>query len=348
MTNLIKFILHRSPKSVGLTYQAKGFTLIELLVSVVLSGLVITPLFIFLLNILGSDSKEQAKATSDQEIQSALDYIAQDLEQAVYVYDNTGLTNTFTDDDDTSPGIQDQIPPVDGANLCPANHTCTPVLVFWKRQFLANTQAIGATDTVGTFTGGNDTFVFALVGYYLLQPNAGVDASPWSNVARIGRFEIRDGVPDISTGTFISQGRDVGFDLFNLEGSGTLDSKLKRWQKDAAAYTTAGVTNYPSRDILLDFVEVSNSTAPQPACGPREARIGNNGFFVCVEDETTIAARSPGEPPRDTTLAQVHIRGNALARIPQLFINTNYSDEQSIFFPLASVQIEGRGFLFTR
>ncbi|NET38290.1 MAG: prepilin-type N-terminal cleavage/methylation domain-containing protein [Cyanothece sp. SIO1E1] len=330
-----------------------GFTLIELLVSVILSGLVFTPLFLLAFNILGSDSREQAKATSEQEIQSALDYIAQDLEQAVYIYDNTGLTNTSTS---ATPGIQDQIPPADGANLCPANHICTPVLVFWKRQFLDSDQIIDGTNTVGDFTSsvnltsiGDDAFVFSLVGYYLLQPNPNIDATPWSDRARIGRFEIQDGIPTVG-GTF--PGRDSGFNPFNITGSGNLDTKLKSWQKASSDYTIPPdadpATNYPDRDVLLDFVEVSNSAAPQPACGPREDRIGSGGFFVCVEDETVIAALPPGEPLRNTTLARVYIRGNAAARVTQFFPDPDYSDDRSIFFPLASVQVEGRGFLFTQ
>jgi len=38
-----------------------------------------------MLNIMDSERKEQAKTTSEQELQSALDYIAGDLEQAVYI-----------------------------------------------------------------------------------------------------------------------------------------------------------------------------------------------------------------------------------------------------------------------
>jgi len=44
-----------------------------------------------MLNIMDSERKEQAKKTSEQELQSALDYIAGDLEQAVYIYDDDGL-----------------------------------------------------------------------------------------------------------------------------------------------------------------------------------------------------------------------------------------------------------------
>jgi len=43
-----------------------------------------------MLNIMDSERKEQAKTTSEQELQH-IDYIAGDLEQAVYIYDDDGL-----------------------------------------------------------------------------------------------------------------------------------------------------------------------------------------------------------------------------------------------------------------
>jgi len=84
-----------------------------------LVALVLTPLLTFMLNIMDSERKEQAKTTSEQELQSALDYIAGDLEQAVYIYDDDGLirNNSATPADS---GIKDQIPPTAPASGCNA------------------------------------------------------------------------------------------------------------------------------------------------------------------------------------------------------------------------------------
>jgi len=78
-------------KSQRIESESGGFTLTELLVAMLLVALVLTPLLTFMLNIMDSERKEQAKTTSEQELQSALDYIAGDLEQAVYIYDDDGL-----------------------------------------------------------------------------------------------------------------------------------------------------------------------------------------------------------------------------------------------------------------
>jgi hypothetical protein len=64
-----------------------------------------------------TDRKEQAKTASEQEIQAALNYISRDLDQAIFIYDGFGLDK-----------IKASLP-----NNIPGG---TPVLVFWKRNFL--------------------------------------------------------------------------------------------------------------------------------------------------------------------------------------------------------------------
>ena len=149
-----------------------GFTLIELLVAMVLAFLVITPLLGFMIDILNTDRKEQAKINSEQEVQSALDYIAQDLQQSIYIYDAKGIK-----------AIKDQLP----------QNTATdrvPVLVFWKREFDKN--VIDVT-VGGASQGKNDTFVYSLVAYYLVKDTIINDADNiWSDQFRIARFELKD------------------------------------------------------------------------------------------------------------------------------------------------------------
>ncbi len=56
------------------------------------------------------------------------------------------------------------------------------------------------------------------------------------------------------------------------------------------------------------------------------------GFFACVNasDATQVSA-------------QVYLRGNALARIGKN--NIAYAPSQSTYFPKASIQVKGGGFL---
>ena len=316
----------------------QGFTLIELLVAMILAVLVLTPLLGFMVNILNNDRQEQAKATSEQEIQAALDYIAQDLEQAVYIYDADGLNNNSTDN---PPGIRDQIPPIAKNPNCSDATTCVPVLVFWKREL--KNQALQVTGS--TSNQKNDSFVYSLVAYYLIKDNN----STWSKAARIGRFEIKDGVrnPD-DFDNYVNEtdpqiGRSPGFKPFNLNLPGTLKEKMDMWTNSGENYTAR-------TDILIDYIDQSTVGVPQPVdCqkaltqDPEQPNqqaqrvppdninpIKINSFYACVD------------PSPDKNLVRVFIRGNALARINE---GATYNSNRLVYFPTVSIQVQGHGLL---
>ncbi|MBW4662900.1 MAG: hormogonium polysaccharide secretion pseudopilin HpsC [Chroococcus sp. CMT-3BRIN-NPC107] len=328
MLGLLTKLMKKAPKR-----SEQGFTLIELLVAMVIATLVITPLLGFMIDILNRDRIEQAKATSEAEIQAAIDYIAQDLEQAVYIYDATGLDNISNLTAGTTSGIKDQIPPVAEADGCgSATPTCVPILVFWKReprkQIIPNTVTTSCAGTNAPSC--DDTFVYSLVSYYLVK---GATANKWSNTARIARFQIKNGVinpttPTTTTGGVTSPNNlvesDPGFNLFDVSLPGTtLQDKMNRWQKASAAYTAKA-------DVLVDFIDQS-TIGITPSCPATTQPVPSTlvgGFYACIDSSRT--------------LAQVFIRGNALARIQQ---SNTYTTSQSTYFPTANIQVKGRSFL---
>ena len=97
----------------------QGFTLTELLIAVFMSAIVISTLLTAMVQILQADRRETQKTQVQQQTQSALNYIAQDLKQAVYVYDTSEIAQ--------------YIPDLSGQNA-------TPVLVFWKTEAIPETQ----------------------------------------------------------------------------------------------------------------------------------------------------------------------------------------------------------------
>lgn len=322
MINLLNFFLKHQLKRSKLAQISKGFTLIELLIAIALSSIVIGTLLSFMRNILNSERQEQAKAVTEQETQQAIDYIANDLKQAVYIYDASGLNNSSTD---TQPGIKNQIPPIAEAGNCKSTTpTCVPVLVFWKREFRS-----GILPVTGT-AAKNDTFVYSLVAYYLIKGNSSTET--WSNTARITRFEIRDGVinpisptnndgsPNYITGETPSN----GFKAFDLTITGTtLKDKMNRWQKTSGNYTVNALT-------LVDFID-QNTNGIIPNCPTTTQQVPSTlagGFYACVDSNTTSA--------------QIYIRGNALARISN---NATSASSQSTYFPTASVRVKSRGLL---
>jgi prepilin-type N-terminal cleavage/methylation domain-containing protein len=351
MDNLLEFILNKQLKqkqSKNFT-KNQGFTLIELLVAMILAVLVLTPLLGFMINLLDNERREQAKSNSEQEVQLALDYISQDLQQAIYIYDAKGINS-----------IKDQLP----------NKTDrTPVLVFWTRQYKED--VIVAASKYSRKT--NDAFVYSLVAYYLIKSDSTNNKDKiWSNEFRIARFELNGGVTDpdnpkdkdgnliyIKDKNGVELKPDSGFKMFNLDGSSTLENKMNTWKKDKDKNYTKNA------EILIDYVDnsqkVDADTSFKPiGCHPEvfdidkdiniptgqktekkaaltvpavdgTSEFGNGSFYACV-DTNKVSAK-------------VFIRGNALARINNKDAENNFSKDIAAYFPSVGVQVRGKGLI---
>jgi len=340
MISSLKFILSTQLKRSGINKTNSGFTLIELLVAMVMAFLIITPLMTFMISILDSDRKEQAKATSEQEIQAALDYIARDLQQAVYIYDADGVTRVTNTTTITSSGIKDQIPPLKSAPNCnpttgSSPSVCTPILVFWKRELKANSVGINPTSNA-TDAQNDDGFAYSLVAYYLITNPNQTTNSTWSKEARIGRFQLQGPVnaTNVNATGSIS---DSGFNTLPLNKTGaSLKEKMNQWQTASGAYAQRVETliDYVSTTAPGFTINTGATSTPCPGENPGSKLVGSqtSGFFACV-DATEV-------------LAQVYIRGNALARLQNN--NLAYTENSKSYFPSSSIRVQGRGFLFTK
>lgn len=93
MKSLLRLLLktYFKPNRSKVDRTVSGFTLIELLVAMIMTFLILTPLLGFVVDVLNTDRKEQVKSNTEQEIQAALNFIAEDLGQAIYIYDNQGI-----------------------------------------------------------------------------------------------------------------------------------------------------------------------------------------------------------------------------------------------------------------
>ncbi|MEL0591182.1 MAG: hypothetical protein U1V55_24785 [Planktothrix rubescens PR222] len=215
MINFIKVLLKHpirsSPAKFDRNYQVKGMTMIELLVGTIIAFIVITPLMGMVIGLLNDDQRESAKANTEEEIQSALDYIAEDTSQALYIYvpkkqETTSSGTTTTNE------IQSLI----ASGFLPNTGTPkneTPVLVFWKRKLVEDAVPVDSAVLPKdcTPTTCNDTYVLSLVSYHLLpketdktsiwcQPSASDKDCP----RRIVRYEISDGLKK-SDGTYYTE-----------------------------------------------------------------------------------------------------------------------------------------------
>ncbi len=111
--------------------RAKGFTLLELLVSIIIGGIITLLLLSLVVQLTQSNQDDAARSQVQQDMQTAMDYITQDLREAVFVYNGQCLQGT------AAPATQDDV-----GTRCPGvvNHIPTfmsdngrvPVLAFWR------------------------------------------------------------------------------------------------------------------------------------------------------------------------------------------------------------------------
>ena len=126
---------------------------------------------------------------------------------------------------------------------------------------------------------------------------------------------------------------------------------MNAWTKATASYTA-------DTTVLVDFIDQTKTddvpAAPSVTCPadsitppitwskvpPNTATFNTrdtykmNGFHVCVD--------------RVNTTEKVIIRGNALARIETDSNKIKHTDSKKTYFPIASIRVQGRGYLFTK
>jgi type II secretory pathway pseudopilin PulG len=202
----------RSKRSIHRKGLSFGFTLIELLVAALIASLLVAVMLSFLVGVLDSDRKETAKSNAQEELQAAMAYISDDMQEAIYIYGADALLaiNGATTATQQLPHTQSD--PKNECNKSGVN-TCTPILVFWKRYNYNPTSSAkysappNASEKIGCmpYTGtpltdcqnattpfGRDTYTFSLVAYYL-KDDTNLGSTTWSNTARILRWELKDG-----------------------------------------------------------------------------------------------------------------------------------------------------------
>ena len=326
--------------------SVSGFTMIELMVGAILAFLIITPMMGFVISILEDDSREGLKAITDQEVNTAADYIAEDLGQARYIYDNQALN------DNGANSIKDQIPQVTNG---------TPILVFWKRRRLSESLPVVGIDKpkdcndIDRDYDCSDAFVDALVAYYLVTNDRNdIWCNPTSNAdqcpGRIVRTEIRGALRNPSTGEEYpeadlkdNQKKTQGF--LGLQDAPN-EGNPKIWKKDQnQAYqvnaevlvnyidlsTGQDVSNLPPEEN--DYCQTALGSPPDPNANPPalktedtlKIKTASNSFVACVDS--------------DRNVAHITIRGNALRRKSS---DAEYDSNKSSFFPTATVKVQGQ------
>ncbi|MBF2025234.1 MAG: prepilin-type N-terminal cleavage/methylation domain-containing protein [Oscillatoriales cyanobacterium C42_A2020_001] len=181
--------------------RTKGFTLTELLVSIIIGALITFLLLALVVELTRNNQQDAARSQVQQDMQAAMDYMVQDLREAVFVYngqclEGNGTPSTQADSATICPGIRNHIPTNvgrDGAKV--------PVLAFWRTkplpQRIQDACNAGAASLADADLSTNPLVInevpcvpgnmYALVVYALDTANPN---NIWKGKARLLRYEL--------------------------------------------------------------------------------------------------------------------------------------------------------------
>jgi prepilin-type N-terminal cleavage/methylation domain-containing protein len=262
---------------------ALGFTLIELLVAIIVSSLITMALLFTAVQLMGTNQREAARSDTQREVQSALDYIARDLREAIYVYDGEcllpGAGRALIAPNDPAqgncPGLLANLP----AQLNDANNL--PVLAFWRvdplpepliqfcqtpanaRELVQRSNARRAIDEINC----GAKRMYTLVVYSLNRSGGPTDpATPanspnriWRGRSRLTRYQLPKYTysnaalrpPVITTGWVAPDGTESSFLSWPRAGQ----NGVNRLDLRLLATQTPPRATYWDNKVLVDFID---------------------------------------------------------------------------------------------
>jgi prepilin-type N-terminal cleavage/methylation domain-containing protein len=331
----------------------KGFTLIELLVAMIVGGIIVVILLSLVVNLLETNQREASRSDTQRETQMALDYIARDLREAVYVYDGNCLVEDLRP---TFPNAQGQQEPLTCRGLLSSlpdnvagrgtNAGTKPVLAFWKVDDLpqnvqdlcrANAaeyskplaQQSGVLKGIPCASGQ----MYTLVVYTLDESNP---SGTWQGRARIKRYKL----PQFTGGTPIQVSQGWVYPISETTSFATWPAAPESYIVDPKFGTgpvaPPNETINGTYQVLMDFVDTdglvdSNGTpiteetrlCPQPtaAAVPNVTPLEVDGYQITPKSSIAngkrgfyVCVNGSGSNGRKNQEVVVTIQGNAAGK----------------------------------
>ncbi|MBW4690153.1 MAG: prepilin-type N-terminal cleavage/methylation domain-containing protein [Lyngbya sp. HA4199-MV5] len=290
--------------------QQAGFTLIELLVAMFIGGIITVTLLALVVQLVDVNQRDSARSETQRDMQAAMNYISQELREAVFVYDGRCLqgTATITAANYTTecPGLLSYIPP--GLSTASTAYTPIPVLAFWRADPLpqgllaACSNNSGALDdaTLPAAVQGVPCLsgrTYTLVVYTLFNDTSTSDI--WPGRARLVRYQLAQFASSATSGTQTNTGyvdplsspnssfQQWPFQLTTDAGGGTVVANA---QTSAGGRPGDGTLGSNSA-VLVDYVD-DGLLAVTPVCAansnitPFNPNPNIRSFYACIRGKT--------------------------------------------------------------
>lgn len=274
--------------------QQAGFTLIELLVAMFIGSIITVSLLALVVQLVDVNQRDASRSETQRDMQAAMNYISQELREAVFVYDGDCLQGTIaaaamnsTNFASECPGVVNYIPA--GMSTISAQHTPIPVLAFWRADQLpqdlialcSTNQAIvgnppptppapaSPIDGIPCVSGRT----YTLVVYALVDDTSSTDV--WQGRARLVRYQLNQFTSASSDGSAMNAGYvdplsspNSGFQQWPLQLSdtGTVATPTG-WSRPTEA-TLNAVIGAGNAAVLVDYVD-DGQLAVTPTCVDR-------------------------------------------------------------------------------
>ncbi len=296
----------RSPQPHGST----GFTVIELLIGAFIGFMALSGLLYLMTQVLETEQRDVARTETQQEMSLALNFIREDLQEAIYVYPG-GCLNTLVSSD--CPGRTTTL--TAGLGLPNNNTNNIPVLAFWKYEALPYTTSdpLPAANNCGALpadaqgeclTANVARNAMTLVLYTLRRNN---DGTQWRGPARLVRYQLRK-----YAGLSTSPAMATNY------ANDPSDPNFLVWEcQDGTVANGCNING--NSNVLIDYVDfypaatAPTNDIPCPADYSRSPlnpaiNTASDSFYACI-----------ARPPQDTSIdfmqdVQVFLRGNATTR----------------------------------
>jgi prepilin-type N-terminal cleavage/methylation domain-containing protein len=285
--------------------QQAGFTLIELLVAMFIGSIITVSLLALVVQLVDVNQRDASRSETQRDMQSAMNYITQELREAVFVYDGNCLqgtaTITPTNFATECPGVVNYIPA--GLTTASGSSTPIPILAFWRADPLpqgliaacaTNSGSLGdaalpaAVAGVPCLSGRS----YTLVVYTLVNDTDTTDI--WPGRARILRYQLAQFASGATTGTQTNAGYadplsspNSSFQQWPFQL--TTDANNVAVVSNAQTARPADSTLSTNSAVLVDFVD-DGLLPVTPACAansnitPETSTI--RSFYACVRGKT--------------------------------------------------------------
>ena len=267
--------------------RRRGFTLLELLIAVAISGIVVSGLLYLVVELIRVDNREIALETVQRDTQRALDYIADDLQEAVFVYEDFDDADTFVVDDTEGVGVA-----VPGQ----------PILAFWKINPIDEVE-LAALNCDGFSTDEEKNECRALEirrGSYdlVVYTQINTPGGSWKGSSRLARYELRQynniapTTLDESGGYVNPRSTESGFSGWQKqadENAGGNTTVLVDYIAEPNFDTTAGAA--ADCDVLTGGDPIDPDDNDNYVLSPPNAR-SDTSFFACVRNSAADDPRN--------------------------------------------------------